>query len=451
MRNLNNNNINNQHHNNNNVMMGRQRLETVTPNRLVGSSDHWWEDDAATGEFRRSASARLHRNKKNYPGGAGADAAAAAGAEFDPNGSMRGKKEQREESMKRLLEWKQRMLQSPLTRKSSRNASRTQTPTNSDSPVPSLNNDDIRKKVLEELQQPSTPTVAKERRLSRKGSSGSRSSRSRSSPRIAANKSQMYSSDDDDLPTDPRASRKRTKSASGRSRNPSRDSKRNSLAKSRSRSASLTTQATGPEEQPEYININSLKSQEKPEVELTRGSKIKPTNAIGPDDWYRDDFDFEKSHPFLDDPMLLKQYTQALTQFVEDSSTERIEEMLKQGSLIDQAQLERSLYSESQRTMESSEPNSLVSHTFSTGRYPDSGYDTLKYELDAGRSQMCVDIDIKEGDQRGLQSEPQGYRDEEREERRGPKDKRQGCRDERKIKSWHSSNFADFQLMEQGG
>ena len=86
-------------------------------------------------------------------------------------------KSQREESMKRLLEWKQRMLQSPLTRKSSRNASRTQTPTNSDSPVPSLNNDDIRKKVLEELQQPSTPTVAKERRLSRKGSSGSRSSR----------------------------------------------------------------------------------------------------------------------------------------------------------------------------------------------------------------------------------------------------------------------------------
>ena len=61
---------------------------------------------------------------------------------------------QREESMKRLLEWKQRMLQSPLTRKSSRNTSRTQTPTNSDSPVPSLgNNDDIRKRVIEELAQ----------------------------------------------------------------------------------------------------------------------------------------------------------------------------------------------------------------------------------------------------------------------------------------------------------
>ena len=79
--------------------------------------------------------------------------------------------------MKRLLEWKQRMLQSPLTRKSSRNASRTQTPTNSDSPVPSLNNDEIRKKVLEELQTPLTPNISKERRLARKGSSGSRSSR----------------------------------------------------------------------------------------------------------------------------------------------------------------------------------------------------------------------------------------------------------------------------------
>ena len=30
---------------------------------------------------------------------------------------------------------------------------RTQTPTNSDSPVPSLHNDDIRKRVLEELNQ----------------------------------------------------------------------------------------------------------------------------------------------------------------------------------------------------------------------------------------------------------------------------------------------------------
>ena len=102
--------------------------------------------------------------------------------------------------MKRLLEWKQRMLASPLTRKSSRNASRTQTPTNSDSPVPSINNDDIRKKVLEQLQYFEAPTPSqpsKEKRLSRKTSSGSRSSRSRSSPRIAPSKNQIYSSDEE--------------------------------------------------------------------------------------------------------------------------------------------------------------------------------------------------------------------------------------------------------------
>ena len=52
--------------------------------------------------FNNSYINSIYRNKKNYPGGA--DAAAAVAAEFDPNGSMRGKKEQREESMKRLLE-----------------------------------------------------------------------------------------------------------------------------------------------------------------------------------------------------------------------------------------------------------------------------------------------------------------------------------------------------------
>ena len=108
--------------------------------------------------------------------------------------------------MKRLLEWKQRMLQSPLTRKSSRNASRTQTPTNSSSPVPSLNNhnnnnnsssnhnnssDFFRQKVLLELERSgessvkSSQTPSESRRVSRKGSGASRSSRNRSSPRIS--------------------------------------------------------------------------------------------------------------------------------------------------------------------------------------------------------------------------------------------------------------------------
>lgn len=223
---------------------------------------------------------------------------------------------------------------------------------------------------------------------------------------------------------DPRALRKRTKSSSGRSRNPSRDtSKRNSLSKTRSRSASLT-QPASQDDQPEYINISSLKSQDKPEFELPKSSKIKPPNAIGPDDWYRDDFDFDKSHPFLDDPTLLKQYAQILDMKYRDSSTEKIEEVLKQGSLMDQVELEKRIYGENRH--DTTEPTSLSSH-FGMGRYPDSGYDTLKFDLHADRSQMCVDIDMKE-DLRQMEVESQV----------------------KNIKSWHSSNFADFQLMDKG-
>ncbi len=89
--------------------------------------------------------------------------------------------------MKRLLEWKQRMLQSPLTRKSSRNTSRTQTPTNSSSPVPSLtNNDNHRQKSFFEMDRngetnkshpissSAAQTPAESRRVSRKGSGASR-------------------------------------------------------------------------------------------------------------------------------------------------------------------------------------------------------------------------------------------------------------------------------------
>ena len=107
--------------------------------------------------------------------------------------------------MKRLLEWKQRMLQSPLTRKSSRNASRTQTPTNSSSPVPSLSNNSnnfFRQKVLLELERSgesvkssAAQTPAESRRVSRKGSGASRSSRNRSSPRIS-NRPTTSSSDE---------------------------------------------------------------------------------------------------------------------------------------------------------------------------------------------------------------------------------------------------------------
>ena len=148
------------------------------------------------GDFRRSASARLAPQKTRLGERERESLNNTLSGESDDSKRNGGEPVGREESMKRLLNWKQRMLQSPLTRKSSRNASRTQTPTNSDSPVPSLN-DDIRKKVLEELQYTEPSQVPREKRLSRKGSSGSRSSRSRSSPRIAPSKSQLVSSDDE--------------------------------------------------------------------------------------------------------------------------------------------------------------------------------------------------------------------------------------------------------------
>jgi len=136
------------------------------------------------------------------------------------------RREQREESMKRLLEWKQRMLQSPLTRKSSRNASRAQTPTNSDSPIPSLmvQNDQsstrnnqrsesamaIAAAVAVKLMNNGKPqpniiqlqhqnSDASNKRLARKGSSASRTSRSRTSPRVSNNRGAGMSSSDEGM------------------------------------------------------------------------------------------------------------------------------------------------------------------------------------------------------------------------------------------------------------
>ena len=164
--------------------MGK-RAESVTP--MVAAATGML-DNEVIGEFKRSNSARLHRNKRNHPEIFGL--------------SEDKRREQREESMKRLLEWKQRMLQSPLTKKSSRNASRTQTPTNSDSPIPVFLPENIRSKLDSVAKmnngkpyQP-PPTSETPKRVSRKGSTGSRSSRSRSSPRITS-RIQASSSDEE--------------------------------------------------------------------------------------------------------------------------------------------------------------------------------------------------------------------------------------------------------------
>ena len=167
-----------------------KRAESVTPMVAAASGLIDAED---IGEFKRSSSARLHRNKRNHP------------EMFNLDETK--KREQREESMKRLLEWKQRMLQSPLTRKSSRNASRTQTPTNSDSPIPTMlqmengakpKQLEVNKVMNNGRPQPPTSQSSSEgqsKRISRKGSTASRSSRSRSSPRIS-NRPDISSSDE---------------------------------------------------------------------------------------------------------------------------------------------------------------------------------------------------------------------------------------------------------------
>lgn len=66
-------------------------------------------------QFLRSASARLPGRNKHED--AAATAAAVAEGTAAVSAAMRNGERKREESMKRLLEWKQRMLQSPLTRK----------------------------------------------------------------------------------------------------------------------------------------------------------------------------------------------------------------------------------------------------------------------------------------------------------------------------------------------
>ena len=196
---------------------------------------------------------------------------------------------------------------------------------------------------------------------------------------------------------DPRQARKRNRSQQSRSRNSSRENKKSpntklEQPKLRSRSVSCISPSDD-SHQPEYINIASLKSSaynssENNELDFSWSSKILPSNTIGPDDWYRDDFDFDKSHPFLDDPMLLKQYAQILDMKYRDSSNEKIEEILIQNSLAQQADLEF--------TMMDGEVEAGGRQGFSIGRgYPDSGYDTLRVDLNGDKSQMCVDIDLE--------------------------------------------------------
>lgn len=120
-----------------------------------------WMDNEEWPEFQRSNSARL-RSKTPTRG-------------LFSDQSKR--QEQRDESMRRLFEWKQRMLQSPLSRK----GSRAQTPVMMQGNNSSSNTADLSPKLHQ--------------RVARKTSSASRTSRTRSLSRLS-NRLSTSSSDE---------------------------------------------------------------------------------------------------------------------------------------------------------------------------------------------------------------------------------------------------------------
>ncbi|XP_014483587.1 PREDICTED: uncharacterized protein LOC106749041 isoform X2 [Dinoponera quadriceps] len=99
---------------------GAHISQTCHAGYAAGGSRRWSEQQQ---QFCRSASARLPRTRHPAALDPDDDDYAERSSEQDSRDGER-KIQQREESMKRLLEWKQRMLQSPLTRKPSGSASR---------------------------------------------------------------------------------------------------------------------------------------------------------------------------------------------------------------------------------------------------------------------------------------------------------------------------------------
>ncbi|KAL5283541.1 PLEKHA5 family protein [Megaselia abdita] len=76
------------------------------------------QQSVANDQFLRSASARLPKRGDEESEGVLSPPSSTNLSLSSPNSTLKDGERKREESMKRLLEWKQRMLQSPLTRKS---------------------------------------------------------------------------------------------------------------------------------------------------------------------------------------------------------------------------------------------------------------------------------------------------------------------------------------------
>nr|CAD7425490.1 unnamed protein product [Timema monikensis] len=193
-----------------------------------------YTDPRTDGQFMRSASARLPRQKYEE----NEDSQEEEQRKRSTSDTREGEKkiQQREESMKRLLEWKQRMLQSPLSRKPSGSSTRG-TAQNELSKY-------YKQQVLRELANQEA-RLRDESRSSREESRGSRrrvqqddntsvygrsSGRSRSQDgrrsSTSINRYNSYSSDDEEL-GDIRKARKRVRrpSQAGRSRQNSAEGK----------------------------------------------------------------------------------------------------------------------------------------------------------------------------------------------------------------------------------
>lgn len=87
----------------------QQQPQLQQQQQIVGS---------ANDQFLRSASARLPKRGDEESEGVLSPPSSTNLSLSSPNSTLKDGERKREESMKRLLEWKQRMLQSPLTRKS---------------------------------------------------------------------------------------------------------------------------------------------------------------------------------------------------------------------------------------------------------------------------------------------------------------------------------------------
>ncbi|XP_046665170.1 uncharacterized protein LOC124357421 isoform X2 [Homalodisca vitripennis] len=281
------------------VMM-RQHSEAIH------AQERRWSEyvDRTNGQFTRSASARLPRHgnddRMEDDGSDKSYQAAFRRRNSSDNRDPAIKSQQREESMKRLLEWKQRMLQSPLTRKSSGSSgrgtaqnqlsqyyqqvqdSRSRSLTNDTQPNPNAwRRDGWDKDVMEHA------------RVARRKHSDAGRSRSQDGRRSVTSVSRYnsYSSDDEE-PGGTRECRKRVR----------RSSKEASRSRVNSLEGKSSRAAPTPLSFPDYENVTlSEKTMSKDRTDITRT----PTSQTK----IRPDSDYSNLNNSVDDNKIDRNYS----------------------------------------------------------------------------------------------------------------------------------------------